>query len=59
MKIEEFFQRIGYVTLKLTNGCNLRCSYCIDQGRVVQQGTPEDLRSQPGLYRDLLEVQRV
>jgi uncharacterized protein len=28
MKLEEFFQRIGYVTLKLTNGCNLRCSYC-------------------------------
>jgi hypothetical protein len=23
MKIEGFFQRIGYVTLKLTNGCNL------------------------------------
>ena len=26
--LEEFFQRIGYVTLKLTNGCNLHCSYC-------------------------------
>jgi uncharacterized protein len=24
----EFFQRIRYVTLKLTNGCNLACSYC-------------------------------
>jgi uncharacterized protein len=28
MSPEEFFQRIGYVTLKLTNGCNLHCSYC-------------------------------
>jgi len=28
MKLEEFFRRIGYVTLKVTNGCNLRCSYC-------------------------------
>jgi uncharacterized protein len=26
--LAEFFQRIGYVTLKLTNGCNLHCSYC-------------------------------
>jgi uncharacterized protein len=28
MKIEDFFQRIGYVTLKVTNGCNLHCAYC-------------------------------
>jgi len=28
MQLNEFFQRIGYVTLKLTNGCNLACSYC-------------------------------
>jgi uncharacterized protein len=26
--LTEFFQRIGYVTLKLTNGCNLHCTYC-------------------------------
>jgi uncharacterized protein len=26
--MEEFFQRIGYVTLKVTRGCNLSCSYC-------------------------------
>lgn len=25
---EEFFQSIRYVTLKLTNGCNLKCTYC-------------------------------
>ena len=25
---EEFFRTIRYVTLKLTNGCNLKCSYC-------------------------------
>jgi uncharacterized protein len=28
MKLEQFFQRIGYVTLKVTNGCNLQCAYC-------------------------------
>jgi uncharacterized protein len=26
--LEEFFRPIGYVTLKLTRGCNLHCSYC-------------------------------
>ncbi len=25
---EEFFKNIRYVTLKLTDGCNLKCSYC-------------------------------
>jgi len=25
---EQFFRDINYVTLKLTNGCNLKCSYC-------------------------------
>ncbi len=25
---EEFFRSIRYVTLKLTSGCNLKCSYC-------------------------------
>src|SRR5262249_38482899 len=28
MKLDQFFQRIGYVTLKLTNGCKLHCSHC-------------------------------
>ena len=28
MQLADFFQRIGYVTLKLTNGCNLACAYC-------------------------------
>lgn len=28
MSPEEFFKPIRYVTLKLTNGCNLKCSYC-------------------------------
>jgi uncharacterized protein len=26
--LEEFFERIGYVTLKVTSGCNLHCAYC-------------------------------
>ena len=25
---EQFFRTIRYVTLKVTNGCNLKCSYC-------------------------------
>src|SRR5204863_10013140 len=24
----QFFRTIRYVTLKVTNGCNLKCSYC-------------------------------
>lgn len=28
MPPEQFFGPIGYVTLKITNGCNLKCSYC-------------------------------
>ncbi len=28
MKFDEFFQRINNVTLKLTAGCNLHCTYC-------------------------------
>jgi uncharacterized protein len=28
LRLEEFFRRIGYVTLKLTSGCNLHCAYC-------------------------------
>jgi ATP-binding cassette subfamily B protein len=31
----------------------------VDHGRVVQQGTHEELRAQPGLYRDLLDVQSI
>ena len=31
----------------------------VDGGRVVQQGTHEELRATPGLYRELLEVQSV
>lgn len=31
----------------------------IDRGHVVQQGTHEQLRDQPGLYRELLEVQKI
>jgi len=28
MRITEFFRQIGSVTLKVTNGCNLSCTYC-------------------------------
>jgi hypothetical protein len=26
--LDEFFRGIGYVTLKVTSGCNLHCAYC-------------------------------
>jgi ABC-type multidrug transport system fused ATPase/permease subunit len=47
------------ITHELFSARNADWIIVIDQGRVVQQGTPEELRSQPGLYHDLLEVQRV
>ena len=28
MKLEKFFKNISLVTMKVTNGCNLKCSYC-------------------------------
>jgi uncharacterized protein len=28
IRLDEFFQGISYVTLKLTSGCNLHCTYC-------------------------------
>ncbi len=28
LTLEQFFERIGYVTMKLTPGCNLKCTYC-------------------------------
>jgi uncharacterized protein len=28
IRLDEFFQGISYVTLKVTSGCNLHCTYC-------------------------------
>lgn len=28
MRMEQFFQRVTTVTMKLTRGCNLKCTYC-------------------------------
>jgi radical SAM protein with 4Fe4S-binding SPASM domain len=28
VRLDDFFQGVGYVTLKLTSGCNLHCTYC-------------------------------
>ena len=47
------------ITHELANARGADRIIVIDQGRVVQQGTHEDLREQPGLYRQLLEVQSV
>ena len=31
----------------------------LDEGRLVQEGTPQELLSQPGLFQDLYEAQRL
>jgi uncharacterized protein len=47
----EFFQRIGYVTLKLTGGCNLHCSYCN-----VEAVTPKTPRMSLDRFRQVARL---
>ena len=47
----EFFQRIGYVTLKLTRGCNLSCSYCN-----VEADTPRTPRMALAVYKRVADL---
>src|SRR5206468_3127960 len=51
MKLDQFFQRIGYVTLKLTNGCNLHCSYCN-----VEALTPQTPRMSMERFRRVAQL---
>jgi uncharacterized protein len=51
MKLPEFFQRIGYVTLKLTTGCNLHCSYCN-----VEALTPRTPRMSLERYKQVADL---
>lgn len=46
MAPEEFFRTISYVTLKVTNGCNLKCSYC---------NVEADLPSTPRMSMDMFK----
>src|SRR5947209_835461 len=51
LKLEDFFQRISYVTLKLTNGCNLHCSYCN-----VEALTPQTPRMSMERFRQVARL---
>jgi uncharacterized protein len=51
MKLSEFFQRIGYVTLKLTSGCNLHCAYCN-----VEALTPRTPRMSLDRYKQVADL---
>lgn len=48
---EEFFRTIRYVTLKVTNGCNLKCSYCN-----VEADLPTTPRLSIERYRRIAEL---
>jgi uncharacterized protein len=51
MKLADFFQRIGSVTLKLTSGCNLHCAYCN-----VEALTARTPRMALGLFKQVAEL---
>jgi sulfatase maturation enzyme AslB (radical SAM superfamily) len=51
MKVADFFQRIGSVTLKVTNGCNLHCAYCN-----VEALTPKTPRVSMQRFKQVAEL---
>jgi uncharacterized protein len=51
MKVADFFQRIGSVTLKVTNGCNLHCAYCN-----VEALTPKTPRISMQRFKQVAEL---
>ena len=51
LTLDEFFRRIRYVTLKLTNGCNLHCSYCN-----VEALTPQTPRMSMERFRQVARL---
>jgi uncharacterized protein len=51
MRLPDFFQRIGYVTLKLTTGCNLHCAYCN-----VEALTPRTPRMSLDRYKQVADL---
>lgn len=48
---EEFFKNIKYVTLKVTNGCNLQCTYCN-----VEADRPSTPRMSLDVFRRIVDV---
>ncbi|MCG8562314.1 MAG: radical SAM protein [Hyphomicrobiales bacterium] len=51
MSLEQLFESIGYVTLKMTPGCNLKCSYCN-----VEALTPKTPKMEMGQYRRIADL---
>lgn len=51
MRLDELFQDIQYLTLKLTNGCNLSCSYCN-----VEAVTPKTPKMSMETYKKLVRA---
>jgi uncharacterized protein len=51
MKLADFFQRIGSITLKLTSGCNLHCAYCN-----VEALTPRTPRMSLERFKQIAEL---
>jgi uncharacterized protein len=51
MKLAEFFERIGSITLKVTSGCNLHCAYCN-----VEALTPKTPRMSLDRFKQVAEL---
>src|SRR5437868_14435524 len=51
LKLDDFFRRISYVTLKVTNGCNLHCAYCN-----VEALTPQTPRMSLERFKQVAEL---
>ncbi len=51
MSLDQFFESIAYVTLKLTPGCNLKCSYCN-----VEALTPKTPKMGMDQYRRIADL---
>ena len=51
LTLEQFFERIGYVTMKLTPGCNLKCTYCN-----VEAVTPKTPKMELDRYKRIADL---
>ena len=53
-----FGRRFSYLRLSLTDRCNFRCTYCLPNGFVKQQGLPSELSSEE-IYRAVAAFARL